>query len=520
MTATPIDLLHAAEAAIAAGSRDPEDYNRVAWARVQQGDTEAGFGLLHAALRIAPRDPVTLTSLGMLLHRAGHLRDAILHCDAALENDPAHVDAWVERGQIFTSGASTKSAIECFAHALTLAPDHPVAHAGLAAAYARDGDTDRTRLHATRALALDPDNAVALIALARTDLEAGDAAAVLALLAPAAERLSPFDGNAALIANLLGDAHARLRAPVAAHDCYVRSKALFAQRHADPAGAAPTHRDLVIAATAALAQTDRADWAVPVASAPAPAQPHVFVLGYPRSGNTLMENILASLPGMAALEERPTLGALDSTLFVTPEGMAQLATMDAAHCAHYRRAYWDKVAACGITLTGQGFVDMDPLKSLRLPAIARLFPAAKVIWMRRDPRDVVWSCFHTFFAPSNVSLEFVSIERTARHFSAVMELIEVAIDRLPLQVLPVDYHDLVNDFDATTAKVCDFIGVPWTDALRRFDRTARTRGVSTASVSQVRQGLYDGSRQWSQFADYLAPVQPILQRWIDAFGQK
>ena len=107
MTATPLDLLHAAEAAIAAGTRDPEAYNRVAWARVQQGDTEAGFGLLHTALRIAPDDPATLTSLGMLLHRAGHLRDAILHCDAALASDPQYVDAWVERGQIFTSGAST-----------------------------------------------------------------------------------------------------------------------------------------------------------------------------------------------------------------------------------------------------------------------------------------------------------------------------------------------------------------------------------------------------------------------------
>jgi hypothetical protein len=245
----------------------------------------------------------------------------------------------------------------------------------------------------------------------------------------------------------------------------------------------------------------------------------VFVLGYPRSGNTLMENILASLPGMAALEERPTLDALDSSLFVTPDGMARLAAMDAAECAHYRQAYWDKVASCGIDLRGQAFVDMDPLKSLRLPAIARLFPDARIVWMRRDPRDVVWSCFHTFFAPSNVSMEFTAIERAAQHFSAVMDLIEVALDRLPLNVLPVDYHTLVNDFDATTTAVCDFIGMPWTDALRRFDRTARDRGVSTASVSQVRQGLYDGSRQWSQFAEYLEPAQPILQRWIDKFGQ-
>jgi hypothetical protein len=227
-----------------------------------------------------------------------------------------------------------------------------------------------------------------------------------------------------------------------------------------------------------------------------------------------MENILASLPGVVALEERPTLAAIDSALLMTRDGIDHFAAMSQAELDAYRRAYWDKVAECGADPAAPTFVDMDPLKSLRLPAIARLFPHAKVVWMRRDPRDVVWSCFHTFFAPSSVSLEFVTIEKTATHFAAVMELIEIAMARLPLKVLPVDYHALVGDFDSVTRGICDFIGVPWDPVLRRFDRTARKRGVSTASVGQIRLGLYDGSRQWEPYAEFLEPVLPLLEPWI------
>ena len=354
---------------------------------------------------------------------------------------------------------------------------------------------------------------MATIALARALLEAGDAAAARDRLAAILARLSPHDGNLPLLANLLGDAEAKLGKASAAFQAYARSKHVFAERRLPAHAGIASHYDQVIAASDALRQTTPKDWHKTDHATDA-GRNHVFVLGYPRSGNTLMENILASLPGVVALEERPTLAAIDSALLMTRDGINHVAAMSEPELDAYRRAYWDKVAECGVDPAAPTFVDMDPLKSLRLPAIARLFPHAKVVWMRRDPRDVVWSCFHTFFAPSSVSLEFVTIEKTATHFAAVMELIEIAMARLPLQILPVDYHALVGDFDSVTRGICDFIGVPWDPVLRRFDRTARTRGVSTASVGQVRLGLYDGSRQWEPYAEFLEPVLPLLEPWI------
>jgi len=228
--------------------------------------------------------------------------------------------------------------------------------------------------------------------------------------------------------------------------------------------------------------------------------------------------VLASLPRVVALEERPTLAEADRAFLAAPGGIVALAQLDPAGLAAPAQAYWDHVRAAGIDPTGQTFVDMDPLKATRLPLIARLFPHAKILVMRRDPRDVVLSCFRTSFALTSAALEFTTLERTARHYDAMMRLIELARQRLPLAVHEVDYHGLVRNFDGTTQALCRFLDLPWDESLRRFDRTARSRGVATASASQVRRGLYDGRGQWEPFARHFEPVLPILQPWIEKFG--
>lgn len=161
---------------------------------------------------------------------------------------------------------------------------------------------------------------------------------------------------------------------------------------------------------------------------------------------------------------------------------------------------------------------MDPLKATRLPFIARMFPESRILIMRRDPRDVVWSCFRTNFAMTSGTLEYTSLESAARHYDAMMRLTEAALELLELPFHEVDYHRLVRDFDGTTREICEFLGMTWHEDLRRFDRTARARGVSTASAGQVSRGLYNGTRQWERYAPFLEPVMPVLQPWIERFG--
>ena len=368
---------------------------------------------------------------------------------------------------------------------------------------------------------LDPASVVAAGTLAAVALELGDAEAARLVLEPALARtVSGPERTHAL--TLLATAHERSGDHEAAFALYGRANAEFVQLYEREVPGQLSSLRFIEAIHDGLSAVDPALWRAP-APAPEAAPNHVFLTGYPRSGNTLVENILASLPGVAALEERPTLGAADRRYLTGDEtaiaaGLAAFASAPPGELTELCAAYWDKVWSAGVPRDTPHFVDMDPLKGLHLPFIARLFPAARVVIMRRDPRDVVWSCFKTPFAPTIGTMEFTSLERAARHYDAMMRLIDLALDRLPLTVFQLHYHHLVRDFEPVTQALCGFVGIPWSEAVRRFDKTAQARGVSTASAGQVRKGLYDGSGQWRPYARQLEPVLPILQPWIERFG--
>lgn len=514
------DLAHAerhARAALAQGRATAADHATLGWAALSRTDDAAAHHAFHAALALTPRQPDALVGLANILRRQGLLRDAVLHCDAALVEDPRSIDAWLERGFVLASGGSMVAASDCYRRVLALDPANTAANAGLASILARDGDSPAGRVHAAAALALDPDNAIAAAAQATMDLEAGEPGRARTLLEPLLARTPGPSADRALLANLLGDALAKSSEPAATYAAYVQSKADFAAIHAGRYTSPAPALQFVerIAAEVECAPTQ------PTAKAAQPgnaAATHLFLLGFPRSGTTMVENILASIPGVTALEERPTLGLADQHFLAEPGGLDRFHTLDDAALQPYRAAYWDGVARAGINAAGQSFVDMDPLKGTRLPLIARLFPQAKVLIMRRDPRDVVWSCFHTHFALTNAALDFTTLAGTARHYAAMMALIELCRSRLPLTIHEIRYEALVRDFDAETQKLCAFAGLPWSDALRQFGATAQRRGVATASAGQVRKGLYDGSGQWRPYARYFEPVLPILAPWLEKFG--
>ena len=359
---------------------------------------------------------------------------------------------------------------------------------------------------------------IATCALATVEIEAGDAAAAerrLAALLQVDDQRSPEN---AVAFNLLGDARDRLGNIDGAFSAYATGKKIFAQVHAPLMDSrTQTQTAFIEAIRDGLAGiNDTSNWAIPDISA---SPRHVFLLGYPRSGTTLVENILASMPKTTALEERPTLGDADRAFLVDRRGMSKLAALQGDQATYYREAYWAKVAASGAMPPSDGtFIDMDPLKATRLPVIARLFPKAHILIMRRDPRDVVWSCFHTNFALTNAAYEYTDLKRTARHYDAMMRLTELCLAKLPFNPHIVYYDRIVRDFEAETKRLCEFIGVAWSPALRHFDRTELKRGVTTASAAQVRKPLYDGTRQWERYRAHLAPVMPILQPWIDKFG--
>ncbi|NML94571.1 tetratricopeptide repeat-containing sulfotransferase family protein [Novosphingobium olei] len=508
-----------AEVLFADGGKDPILFNLLAWKRENEERFAEAEELLQTALQHAPGDPTIYVAMGIVRRKQGHLRESVDWFERAIELDPQYSTAWYERGASFEKGGAIADAAADYRRALELEPHNAAAHASLAATEARQGHRESARTHASRALELDPASIPARAALAQIAMESGAPADVVELLVPVVSQSDAPKEALVNILTLLGDAYHRLRCHDDAFQAYARAQALFREVHsARMSGTVDDPIHFVEQIDASVSRLDGQAWPTNIAPPLQPCSQHVFLTGYPRSGTTLVENILATLPGALAIEERPTLVGIDRQILAHPDGVERLAALNDEQIEDLRQGYWSKAReAAGENLEDRLFVDMDPFKGARLPAIARLFPAAKVIIMRRDPRDVVWSCFHTGFAFNAGTIAFSSLESTARHYDATWRVIEASLERFPIDQFNLRYDRLVQDFDETTQSLCAWLGVRWTEELRTFDRTAKERGVSTASATQVRRGLYDGRGSWEPYAEYLKQVEPILRPWIDRF---
>jgi tetratricopeptide (TPR) repeat protein len=503
-----------AEAALAAGQRHAALYLFAGVSRLRAGNAEAAVAMLAESDRLQPGQPQTLMALGDALRFTGQLFDARRALEAALALIPDYPAAWYSHALTLEGLGLLEPALDSYRRVAALAPGMAPGHAGMAAVFAQLGRPDEARAAAGRALALSADEPTAMIALARCHGAEKRHDEVISCLAPLANRTDvlPTDKIAAM--TLLGDALDGVDRQDEAFAAYSAAGAGLAAIH----GAGPSqHVALIEAIERAVASVDPAGFSGPATNVAGAADRHVFLLGYPRSGVTLVEQVLATASDVETLEEVATLAGA-SEHYLHAEGIAALGRLSEPEAQALRNAYWDAVRGFGADPAGKTFVDMDPLKTLHLPLIAKLFPAARVVFVRRDPRDVVWSCFRRSFVISAATREFTSLESTARHYDRVMRLAETCISRLPLNVHMLDYAALVRDFDAETQRLCAFVGLPWSEDMRRFDKTARERAVSTRSASQVRRGLFDGNGQWRRYERHLAPVLPILEPWVRKFG--
>lgn len=242
------------------------------------------------------------------------------------------------------------------------------------------------------------------------------------------------------------------------------------------------------------------------------AEHHVFLLGFHRSGTTVLEQALECHDEIVTLEEQDFLADMATRYLTTETGLEQLQVLGPAARSEARTQYWQRVRSHGVEFRGKTFVDKNPLNTVKLPLISRLFPKSRILFAVRDPRDVVLSCFRRQFEVDLVKLEFLSLEGAANLYDRTMRFAELCRTRLPLAVHEHRYEDMISDFDGRLQAVCAFVGVPWRASMHDFAAVARGQDIRSPSAGQVRRGLYaEGVGQWRRYEKHLAPVLPILR---------
>jgi hypothetical protein len=259
------------------------------------------------------------------------------------------------------------------------------------------------------------------------------------------------------------------------------------------------------------------DWADRVKPLPPPERGSpVFLVGFPRSGTTLLDTFLMGHPDVFVLEEVPLMAAAQASLGDGPD----LPDRPMADLEKARESYF-----AGLNpLVPNGFagtiIDKFPLNMLAPRFIHTLFPDAKFIFAQRHPCDCVLSCFMQPFVLNESMACFLDIRTAADFYDAAMTLWTKCSGLLPLQVHRLAYEELVSDPEAALRPLVDFLGLDWRDELLDHQATAKARGViSTPSYDQVVQPISTSSSgRWRRFEKQLEPVLPVLLPWAERLG--
>lgn len=511
-----------AESLLADGcDHDPLPYRVLGAAFEARGSVTEAAAAFCTALRLGPDHVPTLTAYGQCRARLGQLDEAQGALERAVALDDADPASHFALGWTLENRGEVDAALAAYARAAALDPRHAAAHAHAAALAVRRGRWALAREQAAAALRIAADDATAQIALAEADLGEGQPAAAEARLRALLAAPGRASAHTLAVARAtLGDTLYAQAQAAAAFAAWSSANAALRVEHGVRFGPGRSERGMTMASRllAAYPPAGRPGWkAAPPASMPADG--HAFVVGFPRSGTTLLGQVLGSHPQVTTLDEVELLSAAAQRFLASDAGLAALDRADDALLAPHRAAYWRDVERKVGTVAGRVFIDKLPTYLLGLPLLAQLFPGAKLIVVRRDPRDVVLSCFRHQFVINPSTFEFLDLADCARYFDAAQALAERWLATLPVAVRIVRHEALIEDFDGQTKALAAFLGLEWHPAMRDFAALSRQRAVRTVSSAQVGRGLYrDGVGQWRAYRAQLAPVLPRLAPWVAAWG--
>ena len=266
----------------------------------------------------------------------------------------------------------------------------------------------------------------------------------------------------------------------------------------------------------------------PEGSEPDGAKQPVFIIGFPRSGTTLLDSLLRGHPDLEVFEETDAVSSLVNRLAgPADEGLSRLARLSEQEAAALRALYFEGLArrraaqnATERGRPGATTVDRFALNIIYLGELCRVFPQARFILALRHPADCVLSCFMQTFYETSANASFHTLEDAARLYDSVFSLWRQQMEALKPKLIQVKYESLIHDPEKTCRPVLDFIGATWRPELLDHQRAARERAfISTPSHNQVILPLYSQAKgRWRRYRKELAPVLPTLDPWRRYFG--
>lgn len=506
---------------------------------------EAGDALAKAA-QLNPADPSIRRNAGSAFVEANRVQEALEQFRALVAADPGNADNRVLLAQALASLQQHEQAVAEFEAARRLGGETVATELGLGRRYLAELRHAEAEAAFRRAYALDPANRTVvhhlglvlersnqLDALSNLLNQAKDAgigkdrlsylwavrarregrlkeARELLLRSDSSEDPIGWNRLRAKIADETGDTAEAFEAAVAmnhaAHRAASKAFDFDEYQREGEAYRKEQHR---------LARTISAQWAAGIAVLTEPPQQKVaFLVGFPRSGTTLLDTFLMGHPRVEVLEEKQLVLLAGESL--GPTEKLPDASMEALEKARSR--YFDLLSQHVSPEFDGVVVDKFPLYMGSAPLLQALFPGAPIIFAQRHPCDVVLSAFMQSFGLMN----FSDINDAADYYDAMMSIWTASREAMQLNVHRLVYEELVNEPEAALKPVIRFLGLEWDERLLDHRKTAKERGtIITPSYDQVTQPVTTRpSGRWKRYREQLAPVLPILLPWAERLGYR
>lgn len=462
-------------------------------ALILSSQSEKAASQIDHLFAAAPEDPRPHYYQALLSEADKNFHDVITHASRALERAPDMTDALNLRALALSANLRTQEALDDFKHILSLKPKDTKARMALAGHLAELAETDAALAEYEKIIELDPTHASAISRLAALR----PTEKLVALQAHTVEHCTSKDTKTrvftalaqAICANRLGHKEDAMQ-----H---------FAHMHALEAKAHPWKVKPGWAQFDRLTQAFSSDNPATIGKSEEPRP--IFIVGLPRSGTTLVEMILSAAPGVTACGELTLADLLERRLLATSSASVPTSALMAEFAQEYR------LRMPTLPTDAICFTDKMPSNFRFVGPLLCAFPNARVVNVRRDPRDVALSMWMRRFPAGGMGFthHLPWIADQANLYQAFMKHWETAY---PEKILSIQYEDLVRDLETNTQKLAAHCKVEWSQQMLSPEQN-KSR-VRTASVLQVRKKVHDGSvgswtrfgDQISQFTDHLDPA--------------
>jgi len=240
-----------------------------------------------------------------------------------------------------------------------------------------------------------------------------------------------------------------------------------------------------------------------------------FLIGFPRSGTTLLDTILRTHSKTLVLEEELFLENTRNYYFTSKNNkLESIKNISLEEIIKLRNYYFDQINIDYKNITS--VIDKLPLTITELGFVKKIFPDAKIILALRHPCDVVISCFFSSFKMNRAMINFLSIKNTVDFYNKVLDLFEFYENELNLEIIKIKYENIVFNFEIETKKLFKFLNLEYEQGINKFYETAQNRKmISTPSYSQVTSPIYSNSiDRWKNYESFVKIEKP-LRKWIN-----